>query len=257
MSEFEIKRLYQKIAADLKAQLVSGKYKVGERLPSERVIGETMEVSRTVVREAIIMLEIEGFVEVRKGSGIHVIATDMPSNNQSADKASETLLFSGPFELLQARQLLESNIAEFAASQVTKQDIIELKKIQAKALKEDRLRDSKWDKLFHIQIAKATQNSVLLIMVEQLWEHREQNPYWLKLHEHIDESCLNSWCCDHEQILDALIRKDPQAAKLAMWQHLENTKQMLFNATIFDGDDRYLFTDNPVVEFQPLNIGLA
>ncbi|MGU5738771.1 hypothetical protein [Aeromonas caviae] len=46
------------------------------------------------------------------------------------------------------------------------------------------------------------------------------------------------------------MRKDPQAAKLAMWQHLENTKQMLFQATIFDDemeDDRYLFSENPVV----------
>ncbi|MFY7342117.1 hypothetical protein ACOTXT_21645, partial [Enterobacter cloacae complex sp. IR5422] len=50
--------------------------------------------------------------------------------------------------------------------------------------------------------------------------------------------------------LKALIRKDPHAAKLAMWQHLENTKQMLFNETSDDFEfnaDRYLFADNPVV----------
>uniref|UniRef100_UPI00396B1E2C FCD domain-containing protein n=1 Tax=Aeromonas caviae TaxID=648 RepID=UPI00396B1E2C len=39
---------------------------------------------------------------------------------------------------------------------------------------------------------------------------------------------MSSWCDDHDQILKALMRKDPQAAKLAMWQHLENTRQMLF-----------------------------
>jgi len=47
-----------------------------------------------------------------------------------------------------------------------------------------------------------------------------------------------------------LIRKDPYAAKLAMWQHLENTKQMLFHATTDDFEfnvDRYMFTENPVV----------
>ncbi|HDW1997285.1 TPA: FCD domain-containing protein, partial [Enterobacter asburiae] len=61
---------------------------------------------------------------------------------------------------------------------------------------------------------------------------------------------VDNWCDDHDQILKALIRKDPHAAKLAMWQHLENTKQMLFNETSDDFEfnaDRYLFADNPVV----------
>ncbi|HEY5716056.1 MAG TPA: GntR family transcriptional regulator, partial [Psychromonas sp.] len=60
MAEFETKRLYQKIAAELKKQIADGRYAVGDRLPAERLISETMDVSRTVVREAIIMLEVEG-----------------------------------------------------------------------------------------------------------------------------------------------------------------------------------------------------
>lgn len=244
MAEFETKRLYQKIAAELKKQIAEGRYAVGDRLPAERIISDTMEVSRTVVREAIIMLEVEGLVEVRKGSGIHVIA--QTSQVAPIEDTEESLLTAGPFELLQARQLLESNIAEFAATQITKQDIVALIKIQKEALKEDRSRDSQWDKNFHIQVAKATQNSVLIILVEQLWVHREKNPYWLKLHEHIDAEDIDSWCDDHDKILKALIRKDPKAAKLAMWQHLENTKKMLFRATTFD-DDRYLFSENPVI----------
>jgi GntR family hexuronate regulon transcriptional repressor len=65
-----------------------------------------------VVREAIIMLEVEGYVEVRKGSGIHVISNH--PKHQQADEAGIRQLW--PFELLQARQLIESNIAEFAAT---------------------------------------------------------------------------------------------------------------------------------------------
>lgn len=62
-------------------------------------------VSRTVVREAIIMLEVEGYVEVRKGSGIHVISNH-PKYQQVADESLEFANY-GPFELLQARQLIE------------------------------------------------------------------------------------------------------------------------------------------------------
>ena len=85
-------------------------------------------VSRTVVREAIIMLEVEGYVEVRKGSGIHVIS-NQPKHSPVTDESLEFASY-GPFELLRARQLIESNIAEFAATQVTKQDIMKLMEIR-------------------------------------------------------------------------------------------------------------------------------
>ena len=251
MDFYESKRLYQKVAAELKRRIADHEYAIGDRLPAERLIAEEMSVSRTVVREAIIMLEVEGLVDVRKGSGIHVVGTEVRYQQTLPESDDDNeFLTAGPFELLQARQLLESNIAEFAATQVTKQDILALLAIQETAQKEDRARDSQWDKEFHIQVAKATQNSVLVTLVEKLWQHREKNPYWRKLHEHIDDRAMESWCEDHEQILKALMRKDPKAAKLAMWQHLENTKQMLFQATTVDDDlvdDRYLFAENPVV----------
>lgn len=96
---------------------------------------------------------------------------------------------------------------------------------------------------FHVQVALATQNSALAAIVDKMWTQRVHNPYWKKLHDHIDLRTVDNWCDDHDQILRALIRKDPHAAKVAMWQHLENTKQMLFNETSDDFEfnaDRYL-----------------
>lgn len=249
----ESRRLYQQLAAELKNRIESGVYQVGDKLPAERFIADEKNVSRTVVREAIIMLEVEGYVEVRKGSGIHVVSNTAKyshTHNESLEFANY-----GPFELLQARQLIESNIAEFAATQVTKQDIKKLMEIQDKARKEKCFRDSPWDLQFHVQVALATQNCALAAIVEKMWTQRAHNPYWKKLHEHIDERTVDSWCDDHDQILKALIRKDPNAAKLAMWQHMENTKQMLFNETSDDFEfnaDRYLFAENPVVHLDTL-----
>lgn len=249
----EPRRLYQQLAAELKQRIENGRYPVGDKLPAERYIAEEMNVSRTVVREAIIMLEVEGYVEVRKGSGIHVISSQQRHLVASGGEAD--FLTAGPFELLQARQLVESNIAEFAATQVTRQDIIRLMKIQEHARQEDRFRDSEWDLKFHVQVAAATQNSAMAAIVEKMWRQRRHNPYWRKLHEHIDDQAIESWCAEHDQILKALIRKDPYAAKLAMWQHLENTKQMLFRATTDDFEfnvDRYMFADNPVVHLDKI-----
>ena len=92
----EPRRLYQQLAAELKQRVESGVYPVGEKLPAERYIAEEMNVSRTVVREAIIMLEVEGYVEVRKGSGIHVISNQpktLVQPNRNIQFAS-----AGPFE---------------------------------------------------------------------------------------------------------------------------------------------------------------
>lgn len=81
-----------------------------------------LDVTRTVVREALIMLEIKGPVEVRRGAGIYVLDSD---SEQVIDTPDVNVCNdAGPFELLQARQLLESNIAEFAALQATREDIV-------------------------------------------------------------------------------------------------------------------------------------
>ncbi|WP_049291893.1 transcriptional regulator ExuR [Franconibacter helveticus] len=254
----ESRRLYQQLAAELKKRIEDGVYQVGEKLPAERFIADEKNVSRTVVREAIIMLEVEGYVEVRKGSGIHVISSQAKYHNAVDEQQLEFANY-GPFELLQARQLIESNIAEFAATQVTKQDIIKLMEIQEMARKEQCFRDSEWDLQFHVQVALATQNSALAAIVEKMWTQRVHNPYWKKLHEHIDARTVDNWCDDHDKILKALIRKDPHGAKVAMWQHLENTKLMLFNETSDDFEfnaDRYLFAENPVVHLDTAANGL-
>lgn len=104
-------RSYKKIGNELKKQLFEGTYKIGDKLPTERELADFFNVSRTVIREALIMLEIEGFVEVRKGSGVYLI--DLPRVAENDESINQIDV--GPFELLQARQLLESSIAEFAA----------------------------------------------------------------------------------------------------------------------------------------------
>ncbi|MWP60972.1 transcriptional regulator ExuR [Gilliamella sp. Pas-s25] len=251
----EYQRLYQIIATELKKRIINGIYPVGSKLPSERLICEELEVSRSVVREAIIMLEVEGFVDARKGSGIHVIANSLQSNILTS---SPGLNFSttGPFELLQARQLIESNIAEFAATQITKDDIVKLLEIQHNAKQEDHYRDSNWDLKFHTQIAMITRNTALITIVQETWRQRTLNPLWKKLHEHVQQQDIESWWEEHDKILEALINRDPKAAKLAMWQHLENTKKMLFDATSEDFEtkrDHYLFSDNPVVSINEDN----
>ncbi|SFN55012.1 transcriptional regulator, GntR family [Izhakiella capsodis] len=241
---FKIKRQYRDVGELIKQELVAGKYLPGSRLPPERSIAERFGVGRAIVREAMIMLEVEGYVAVRKGSGIYALT--VPAGVQQSKN-----LIIGPFELLQARQLLESNIAEFAALRVTPGDI---KKMRAAldAEKQDIESGSGGeggDKLFHQTIAEATHNTMLLTLWKQCWENRDENPMWRQLHERItSHTYRREWLNDHQMILAALQKRDAAAAKLAMWGHLENVKQRLMTLSDVDAPefDGYLFESWPV-----------
>lgn len=242
-------RLYQEIGNELKSLLKSGTYKIGDRLPPERDIADTFGVSRTVVREALIMLELENLITVKKGSGVYVI--NLPDDILSEhDKLIEETDV-GPFELLQARQLIESNIAAFAATQIVKSEILALRTIleqEKHVLNEGILDDYSADEMFHVAIARATKNSVLESLLNDLWQKRHSSKMWDKLHSRIhDHSYRKKWLYDHEKILQALQVRDAQAARQAMWQHLENVKQTLM--TVSDSEDPnfdgYLFESIP------------
>ncbi len=162
-------RPYQEVGAIIRNLIIKTPYNPGERLPPEREIAEMLDVTRTVVREALIMLEIKGLVEVRRGAGIYVLDNSGSQNTDSPD--ANVCNDAGPFELLQARQLLESNIAEFAALQATREDIVKMR--QALQLEERELASSapgsseSGDMQFHLAIAEATHNSMLVELFRQ------------------------------------------------------------------------------------------
>ena len=251
------KRLYQEIGIALKKRISSGEFSIGQKLPPEREIAHIMNVSRAVVREALIMLELQEIVNVRKGSGVyvtHIPADEINSQGQQTSDIENEDNDVGPFESLQARQLLESRIAEFAATQITKNDIDKLRQ----ALEMERLnlennsKDYDGDEMFHMAIADATQNSVLSGMVHDLWVQRNNSPMWRQLHLHINnEDYRKVWLKDHEKILASLQRRDAAGARDAMWQHLENVKQTLFSLSDIDHPDfdGYLFSTNPVISY--------
>ena len=234
------KRRYQEIAELLARRIAEEGYRPGDKFPTERQISLEMGISRSLVREAFIMLEIEGYLDVRKGSGSYVAAGEKISLNvQKSDF--------GPFELLQARQLLESSIAGFAASTITKSDIIQLREtleLERKAI-ENGEEDYFADRQFHLQIAEATQNSVLVDHVEDLWKKRENSSMWARLHDRIfDLSYRTRWLDDHAVILEALRHRNSEQARLAMWQHLENVRLTLLELSdVGDPEfDGYLYT---------------
>jgi DNA-binding FadR family transcriptional regulator len=212
----ENRRLYRQIADQIAALIDRGEYGVGQRLPPERDLAKQLGVSRPSVREALIALEVEGYVEVRIGSGVYVMA---PRSESTAEPLPAD---SGPFELIRARWLIEAECAALAARQATK--------AQVRAMEEalDAMEaDSKngvmplgADRLFHLRIAEGSGNSALALVVKTLWDQRT-GPLFLRLEHHFDTPAL--WTVairEHREIVAAIARHDGAAARSAMRRHM-------------------------------------
>jgi len=226
-------RLYKEIGEKIKQEILKSNMSIGDKLPTERVYAELFGVSRTLVREAFIMLEIEELIEVKKGSGSYLKC-------QPLERPVKHISDVGPFELLQARQVIESAVAACAAQSITKSDLQKLQ--ETLELEEAELHNvekaNAADREFHLLVAQATQNTLLVDNVLRLWDMRDNNPMWQQLHSRISESSYHGqWLKDHEKVLTQLRKRDSKGAHDAMWQHLENIKQTLFELSDTDAPD--------------------
>jgi DNA-binding FadR family transcriptional regulator len=106
------RRLYRGIADQLRQLIDNGVYPVGGRFPSERELADSLYVSRPSVREALIALEVEGLVRINVGSGIYVLRT----SSSDPGRSSVEIPPEGPFEVLHAREIVESSVAAEAAA---------------------------------------------------------------------------------------------------------------------------------------------
>lgn len=241
-----VKRRYQEVADEIRALIARSDYETGDRLKTERQMAEELGVSRSLVREAVITLELEGLVDVRKGSGIY-LAEPRHETLPDAGAADELTDDIGPFELLQARQLLESTIAAFAAEMVSMGDIRRMREaleLERSAIRKGSEDGYDADELFHRLIAEATQNSVLVDLAEELWNRRKKSRMWAQLHTRVfDTDYRKRWLSDHSEILQALQMKDPARARHSMWQHLQNVRETLMALSDVDDPnfDGYVF----------------
>ncbi len=249
MNNVKDQRLFYKIAEDIQNKIQAGEYQIGERLPAESKLAKQYDVSRAVIREAILYLEIKNYVQARVGAGVYV--TCDPPHDTSAAATINT--DAGPFEIMQARQLIESEVAALAAIRITPKDLKNIKEIldldaEIEGAERNQLEHFEMDKAFHLALAEASNNNTLYLIVKNLWELRAQNALWEKLNEHLafTRSDWEEARKNHEEIYKALAQKSPKKAKAAMSNHLQNIRNLLLELTQFDEtlDDSPFFSDD-------------
>ncbi len=222
----DTRKLYQQVASAIMASIAAGKYKPGERLPSERDLAIAFRVSRPTIREATISLEIRGLAEARHGSGIYV--TDKPA---TLDGAGD--LDIGAFELTEARRLFEGEAAALAATTIGDDRLEELERIVAEMVDENARNQQDWtaDRRFHTAIARATRNTAIATVIENLLDMRHQSPLCVYMLERARRVGVQPRVSEHRRILDALRKHDPKAARAAMRDHLARVIEDLLAAT--------------------------
>ena len=218
----EPQRLYRQIAGQLRALMTSGEFKPGARLPAERDLAKQLGVSRPSVREALIALEVEGWVEVRTGSGVYVL--DRSLRTKSRERKVPAAEW-GPLELIRARRVIEGEIASLAALLAKRKDVTAIASA-IQQMEDDTERGVAplvGDRAFHTAIAHACGNVVLTETVQTFWDARH-GPLFERLGDHFES--VPSWrkaIGEHEQVLAAIRAHDPEAARAAMQQHMDKS----------------------------------
>ena len=210
----EPRRLYVQIADQIQALIAAGEFPPGGRLPAERELAKRFGVSRPTLREALIALEVQGYVDVRPGSGIVV----MTRSSAALDGFAEE----GPLEVLRARSLIEGEIAAEAAKEMKLKDVATLEGILLTM--EDEGADQSvrlaGDRQFHRYIASKLDNKVLLRLVMGLFDQRN-NPLARQFATHFDNAkTWTSVAAEHRKIVAAMGTHDPEQARKAMRDHL-------------------------------------
>jgi len=214
----EPRRLYRQIADQIRSLIRSHEFAAGARLPPERDLARQLGVSRPSVREALIALEVEGLVEVKIGSGIYVLGA-----HENGETATPVQAAMGPFELLRARWIIESECAALAAKSAKWPQIAAIEEAlqQMESAASEQRQPLAGDRLFHLRIAEATGNGALVAVVKMLWEER-MGPLFTRLEHHYDNP--SQWTraiAEHRAVLDAIARHDAAAARASMQRHLD------------------------------------
>lgn len=209
------------------AALVRSDYAIGQRLPAERELARLFEVSRPTIREAILSLQMAGMLQVRKNSGAYVVSRHEAPEVQGLGGF-------GPFENLQARQMIEPQIASLAAQHATPQQRAAMAETLAE-MRSAHARDEEADiadHRFHILLAEASGNGVLVPISDQLWRGQIESRIWQEIHSFMPmESYRPTWLRDHEAIFRAVEDRKPRSAALAMARHLNNIRDALMAST--------------------------
>lgn len=213
-------RLYEQVVLRLREHVSASGLDVGDRLPPERELAERLGVSRASVRQAIVVLEVQGMVEVRHGGGNYLRQRVLDTEPVEELVARRRRL---P-DVLEAREALETKLAELAAQRRTEEDLAEIDAALAQMREqvESGEHGAEGDRRFHAAITAAAHNAMLgefmRTIADEIAESRQES---LRQPNRPPQSLGQ-----HERIAEAIRAGNARTAVTAMRRHLRTVSRV-------------------------------
>lgn len=226
-------KVYEIIFQKIQHEITSGQYKMGDKLPSERELAVQYSVSRTSIREALRLLELNDLVEIRQGDGTFIKNNAHQAiQNQLTNvvlKTDRTTLY----EMLELRLILESQCAALAALRATGQDIENIARtLEMMKNTDDKEVGLQADLDFHMAIAKAANNSVLAQLIASFTPHMRNTIEVTRKHRLSSTENITRTFEEHKAIYIAISRGESERAKSLMEDHIRTIRQELSELSI-------------------------
>lgn len=219
-------KIYEQIADILLESIKSGEYQVGDKLPSIQKLGQQYGVSVASVREALNALRTIGIIEMKQGYGTFIKQIE-PTFFELGDKFTSLDQIT---ELLELREIVESATIEKAAIHRNEADLVSLKK----ALDEmgeavtDGTSGEKADLQFHLSIARAAKNSLLVELLNNISELMQDSmEETRKIFIYSKQKTMNKLHEEHVIIYNAIVEQNATNAVKAMESHLLEVKETI------------------------------
>lgn len=221
---FERDMLPERIANRIVSLISERQLRPGDKLPSERDLASMMQVSRPSLREALRALAMLNIVEIRQGSGTYVssLKPELLVEHLDFVFALDDSTFA---ELLEARSVLEPSIAALAAANASDEELQALDECmeKIKSAVEDPASFLEADLELHQKITQAARNQILARFMTSLTRLGLASRTRTVALPGVREQTVE----DHQEIVDALQRRDAQSASRAMQKHMENVRRGL------------------------------
>ncbi|RJG04683.1 FadR family transcriptional regulator [Noviherbaspirillum cavernae] len=210
----------------LLANLRSGQWGAGERLPAERQLSESHGIGRSTVRRALSQLKEMGVIEQAVGSGTFVTHDFM--DRLPAQHPGATLNVS-PAELMEARLMFEPVLIDLVVRNGTAADFADMEECcrqgeQAATLEQFEY----WDGAFHQRLANATHNNFVISVFDLINKVRECGEWGVLKKKSVTPERRSAYQVEHRALLAALKSRDAETARQAMQAHLLNVRRNLF-----------------------------
>lgn len=215
------------LAAKFVDSILSGQYRIGEKLPSERQVALATGLSRPIVREVLRGLEERGLVDIQPGRGAFVRKPRTMNVDRTFDTFARTR-GATPRDLVKARAMLESESAALAAENATEEDITTLGRLAVAFDQTSNLISrARCDIAFHSMIAKASHN----LVIETMFGSIVPLIFELQLHSLDDQAIMNVGAPLHHDIVRGITERKPDVAREAMLKHVTLANE-LFGAEV-------------------------